>query len=167
MGSWGYGPFDSDDALDYLADLAERVGAPTDDETFRVIADTASQAKAVVELEQILRGLAVQEPNGRDWEFTSQEAYAALGLVAAAKAGVDRNPNTGTRLIEQFEHQQAGTETPDLAGLITHCGYLVLVPEEVPASLLDAAKAAVPLLTFPTNDDRNLVLAELDRILNA
>lgn len=125
MGAWGYGPFDSDGALDFLDDL--EAGNPED------------------RVETVRRRL--EAPVG-EWDW--QNLYGCVGLVAARLSGY-KGDGTGTNL---FAHLAARSGDPEASlelaaeplGLDAHTGKVGLLTEDEARALAPLAVHAVAVL---------------------
>lgn len=139
MGAWGLGPFDSDSALDFLGNLADRhANIDTD---YRVVPGTVNHDGVHAALAEALA--AVTRPateNEYRWG-TVDEAYAAAGLVAAAVTGQHTDQPAGTSLFEQSTG----------LNLDRHCGYVDLLPADKAPALLPAAVRAVTAIQSETD----------------
>ena len=143
MGTWGFGPFDSDGALDFLGDLAMVHARTADDGS--VLPGSVDAAGIAVALRVALQAVtrAPEEPVVPG--FDEENAYAAAGLVAAALSTAVPAESRGTRLLGD-----AGSGPGDVLGLGAHCGFVALLPHAVARRLLPYAIAAVDALTTPT-----------------
>ena len=126
MGLWGYGPFDSDAALDWLSSLANEVSSPG----VSGGPATIDHARVVGTLASLFAGATFT------FETTAEICYAAVGLVAARLAGAPED-DTGTNLGE------SDSAVPDLGA---HCGHLALLRAQDAERLRSRAAGAVNLL---------------------
>lgn len=116
MGAWGNGPFDNDDAADWLDDL------PTDDPTHLGAAFAAVAGDGPVEAPEGAVALAAAEllaaMNGAPADDLPPEvrSFAAAapppepGMVAAARAALDRVTGEESELAELWGETGEGTE---------------------------------------------------------
>lgn len=135
VGAWGYGPFDSDSALDYLGDLADRVGQLNDEGDL----DPAS-VNHYDAADRLRRAMAAVSCPATPGEYRNEAvdcAYTAAGLVAAVLTG-HHGPSTGTTLGDNLP----SSDDVHLS-LHAHCGYAALLTTEDAADLRQAAQAAV------------------------
>lgn len=144
MGAWGTGPFDSDNALDFLDDLARRC-AEHDEDTGELIPGSVQHTKVRAALRTALREITqIDNPAGlAGWRC--EAAYAAAGLVAAARTGHDPEAPSHTRLFDAMQARADGHSLAagaDPLGLASHCGNLALLdPASADALTADAVAA--------------------------
>lgn len=147
MGAWGFGPFDSDGALDYLGDLAGE-HAKQDDEG-EIDPATVDRPAVLAQLRAALAAVTVAPAENEYRTATCENAYAAAGLVAAVLAGHDAAEQSGTRLGAAL----AGEVDPDPLGLAAHCGFVAVLDPDTAGTLRpDAARAVTAL-----RDERDYV----------
>lgn len=147
MGAWGYGPFDSDQSLDYLGDLAHQ-HARTDD-NHDIVPGSVNREAVLAELRRALSvDLAAAATEKILDEVAFTEAYAAAGLVAAAVTGKTADTPSGTRLFARIDGTDDTVENP--LGLDHHCGYVALLTAADATALVPAARAAATAMAAAT-----------------
>jgi len=99
MGADGHGPFDNDDAMDWVAELAEAddesilaeaLEAVSLDEDEYVEAPEASIAVAAAEVVAALLDQAADDLPDEVWEYVERQRGAKPGLVKLARKAVTR-----------------------------------------------------------------------------
>lgn len=148
MGAWGFGPFDSDSALDFLGHVAEKSGGKYTNE-YQFIPGSSSIAVSMLQ-----QAMEATLPASSEWGWGAvDEAYAAAGLIAATATNI---PSTrGTRL--------AGTQN-DL-GLSATCGYEAMLTQQQAFDLVPAAVSTMERLVSAA-DDENTPMFEYEQLLN-
>lgn len=140
MGAWGYGPFDSDQALDFLAGLAGDYATIGDDD--EIAAGSVDHDGVVAAAHKALAAASGPLPAG-DYDLAAG-AYAVAGLVAAARDAAVPAQSGGTRLFEAIAGGGGGL------GLEAHCGYRALLRPQDAETLLEDARVAVDALASTT-----------------
>jgi hypothetical protein len=147
MGAWGYGPFDSDGALDFLDDLEAM--NPED-----VLPELRERLKAPVGV----------------WDW--QALYGCVGLVAARLGGY-KGESTGTNLFVHLAAQDGDAEASlklavEPLGLDAHTGKVGLLTEDEARALAPLAVHAVDVLAASDYadgwDDPDKIRRNLERL---
>lgn len=117
MGAWGRGPFDNDDAADWLSELQER-GLPAVEAAVEPVAqpepgylDAGAGARAVAAAEVVaaLGGAPARELPAEVTGWLASEPRQHPGeLVVAAKAAVLRVTGDGSELAELWDSSGEG-----------------------------------------------------------